>query len=114
MTTFDVDLWIDLPSRQYIRVLNLCIKLGATIRANTLVVLTDDTAVNFGFRVDGLRSFAYEYKRARKMNWCGQRVSVLPLKRIYKSKKTIRRPKDLGHLVYLEQAMKLQKKVGRS
>jgi hypothetical protein len=40
-TTLDTDIWIDLPSRQYIRVLNLCRRLGADIRANTVVDLSD-------------------------------------------------------------------------
>ena len=38
-TTLDTDLWMDLPSRQYIRVLNLCRSLGAAIAANTVVEL---------------------------------------------------------------------------
>jgi hypothetical protein len=40
-TTLDTDIWIDLPSRQHIRVLNLCRRLGADIRANTVVDLRD-------------------------------------------------------------------------
>src|SRR5262249_32443776 len=31
-TTLDTDLWIGLPSRQYMRILNLCRRLGATVR----------------------------------------------------------------------------------
>jgi hypothetical protein len=31
-TILDTDVWIDLPSRQFIRVLNLCRRLGADIR----------------------------------------------------------------------------------
>jgi hypothetical protein len=34
-TTLDIDLWIDLPPRQYIRLLNLARRLGAEIVANT-------------------------------------------------------------------------------
>jgi hypothetical protein len=30
-TTLDTDLWIDLPPRQYMRILNLCRRLGATL-----------------------------------------------------------------------------------
>jgi hypothetical protein len=41
-TTLDTDLWIDLPARQYMRVLRLCQKLGATVRANTVVDLSED------------------------------------------------------------------------
>ena len=40
-TTLDTDIWIDLSSRQYMRVLNLCRQLGATVRANTVVDLKD-------------------------------------------------------------------------
>ena len=40
-TTLDVDLWINLPPRQNIRILNLCRKLGAEIVANTVSFLTD-------------------------------------------------------------------------
>ena len=46
-TTLDTDLWIDLPPRQYMRTLNLCRGLGATVRANTVVDLTDGSAINF-------------------------------------------------------------------
>ncbi len=63
-TTLDADLWIDLPARSYMRVLNLCVKLGARIMANTVVALEDDTLVNFLYRVDGLASFATEARRA--------------------------------------------------
>ena len=62
-TTLDADLWIDLPERQYIRVLNLCKKLGAKVIANTVVALTDDTLVNFHYRVDGVASFETESRR---------------------------------------------------
>jgi hypothetical protein len=52
-TTLDTDLWIDLPSRQYMRVLRLCQRLGAAMQANKVVVLTDGSMVNFLYRVDG-------------------------------------------------------------
>src|SRR5579872_3663401 len=55
-TTLDTDLWIDLPPRQYMRVLRLCQKLGATTRANTVVDLKDGSTVNFLYQVDGLSS----------------------------------------------------------
>jgi hypothetical protein len=112
-TTLDTDVWIDLPPRQYIRVLNLCHGLGAEIRANTVVDLSDGSTVNFLYEVDGLRGFAYEYKRARKLKWLGTEVAVLPLDRIYLSKKFVGRPKDRAHLPLLEQTMKLQRHLGR-
>ena len=109
-TTLDADLWIDLPPRQYIRVLNLCRKLGATVIANTVVALADDTLVNFVYSVDGLGSFSREYKSAREIKWLGMRVRVLPLERVYASKKFLSRPKDVAHLPLLEQALRLRKK----
>lgn len=48
--TIDVDLWINLPSRPYMRLLNLSRKLDATIAANTVVYLRDGTPVNFVLR----------------------------------------------------------------
>jgi hypothetical protein len=112
-TTLDTDLWIDLPERQYIQVLNLCRKLGAIIRANTVVDLEDGSTVNFLYRVDGLLSFAQEFKRARRLRWLGAKVAVLPLARIYRSKKFVGRPKDLAHLPLLEQTMALKQRAGR-
>lgn len=105
-TTLDADLWIDLPPR--LRVLNLCRKLGAAIIANTVVSLADDTLVNFVYRVDGLRSFASEYRAARVIDWLGLRVRVLPIERVYASKKFVGRPKDLAQLPLLEAAMRLK------
>jgi hypothetical protein len=110
-TTLDTDVWIDLPSRQYIKVLNLCRTLGAAVRANTVVELTDGSIVNFLYEVHGIRSFSSEYKRAKKLRWLGSVVRVLPLDRIYASKKFVARPKDLAHLPLLEQVMKLQRRL---
>ena len=106
-TTLDTDLWIDLPSRQYIRVLNLCRRLGATILANTVVELTDGSLVNFLYEVHGLRSFGCEYKEAKRLHWLGAKVAVLPLERICVSKRFVGRPKDLAHLPLLEQTIRL-------
>ncbi len=111
-TTLDTDLWMDLPPRPYMRVLKLCRKLGATIRANTVVDLSDGSAVNFLNHVDGLRSFGQEFRRARRIRWLGARVAVLPLERIHKSKKCVGRPKDLAHLPLLEQTMRLRRRTG--
>jgi hypothetical protein len=107
-TTLDTGLWVDLPARQYIRVINLCRRLGAAVRANTVVELSDGSLVNFLYEVHGLRSFDAEYRRARKIMWLGAKVAVLPLERIYKSKEFVGRPKDLAHLPLLRQMMKLQ------
>jgi hypothetical protein len=112
-TTLDTDIWMDLPSRQYMRVLNLCRRLGATLRANTVVDLSDGSIVNFLYEVGGLRSFEYEYQRAKRVRWLQTTVAVLPLERIYASKKCVGRPKDLAHLPLLEQTMKLQRHLKR-
>ena len=106
VATLDTDLWIDLPERQYIRVLNLCVKLGARVIANTVVALADDTLVNFLYRVDGLASFATEARRAVRVSWLGNEVKVLSLERIIRSKEFIQRPKDLAHLPILRDVRK--------
>lgn len=110
-TTLDTDVWLDLPPRQYMRVLNLCRRLGAQLRANTVVELTDGSLVNFLYEVHGLRSFSQEYRHARFIKWLRTRVAVLPLARIYASKKFVGRPKDLAHLPLLRQTMKLQRQL---
>jgi hypothetical protein len=112
-TTLDTDIWMDLPSRQYMRVLNLCRRLGATRRSNTVVDLNDGSTVNFLYEVSGVRSFDYEYQRAKRVRWLQTTVAVLPLERIYASKKYVGRPKDLAHLPLLEQTMKLQRHLKR-
>jgi hypothetical protein len=111
-TTLDTDIWIDLPPRQYIRILNLCRGLGAELRANTVVDLSDGSTVNFLYEVHGLRSFSQEFRRATRIRWLNTEVAVLPLERIYASKKFVGRPKDLAHLPLLEQAMKLRRRLG--
>jgi hypothetical protein len=112
-TTLDTDIWIDLPSRQYMRVLNLSQRLGATLRANTVVDLSDGSTVNFLYEVHGLRGFECEYRRAKRVRWLHTEVAVLPLERIYASKRFVGRPKDLAHLPLLEQTMKLQRHLKR-
>jgi hypothetical protein len=112
-TTLDTDLWVDLPPRQYIRVLNLCLTLGATIRANTVVELSDGSMVNFLYAMDGVRSFSAEYRNARRIKWLGTEVRVLPLARIRASKKYVARPKDLAHLPLIDQTLRLQRRLAR-
>jgi hypothetical protein len=109
-TTLDTDLWIDLPPRQYMRVLRLCQRLGASVRANTVVDLSDGSAVNFLYRVDGLLNFASEFRRSRRIKWLGTTVAVLPLTRILLSKKVVGRPKDIAHLPLLEQTINLKRR----
>ncbi len=111
--TFDVDLWIDLPSRQYMRAMNVALKLGAQMVANTVAVLPGDVTINFVYSVTGLNRFPTEYRNATRLEWMGRRVAVLPLERIHRSKSVVGRPKDLAHLPLLEQAMKLQSRLRR-
>lgn len=111
-TTLDTDLWIGLRPRQYMRVINLALTQGATMRANTVVELRDGSLVNFVYDVHGLRSFAAEYREARRIRWLGTEVRVLPLERIYASKKHVGRPKDLAHLPLIEQTLRLRRRLG--
>ena len=112
VVTFDTDIWLDLPPRQYMRAANLCFKLGAIMRANTVFIFSGDIIVNFLYAVTGLKSFNLEYKNARQVNWLGsRRVPILPLQRIYRSKSVIRRPKDLAHMEVLKQLMACEKRV---
>ena len=111
-TTLDTDIWIDLPERQYMRVMKLCPRLGATMRANTVMDLSDGSIVNFLYELHGLQGFSREYRRARRINWLQTRVTVLPLARIYASKRFVGRPKDLAHLPLLMQTMKLHRRLG--
>jgi hypothetical protein len=114
VVTFDTDIWIDLPEREYIRAANLCLKLRATMRANTVFIFPDDLMVNFVYAVTGLKSFDSEYQNARLLNWLGlRRIPVLPLERIYRSKSVIRRPKDIAHMAVLKQLMACESKLGK-
>jgi hypothetical protein len=112
-TTLDTDLWLDLPTRAYFRVLELCRQLGATPLARTTVALSDDSLVNFLYHLDGLQSFAVESKKAVRLRWQGMMVDVLPLRSIIKSKELIQRPKDLAHLPLLRQTLNLQRRLKR-
>ena len=96
--TVDTDIWIDLPVRQYVRILTIAQKLGAQILSRTVIALRDDNRIDFLYRVDGLASFRTEWRRAISMTWAGQNVRVLPLARLIKSKEAAARPKDLAAL----------------
>jgi hypothetical protein len=106
-TTLDTDIWVNLPARQYVRVLAVCTRLGATVLARTVVSLRDDTLVNFLYRVDGLGDFENEIKNARYLPWLGMQVAVLPLASIIRSKETVAREKDLAHLPLLKLTARL-------
>jgi len=106
MNTLDTDIWVDLPTRQYMRLWNMIRRMGGTALSQTLYVLEDGKVVNFLFEVSGLRSFTAEYRRALRFKIEGLAVKVLPLERILKSKKTLMRDKDLPHIPRIEDALR--------
>ncbi len=110
-STIDVDLWLDLPARQYMTVLNLARKSGAQAVRNTVVELADGTLVNFVYEVTGLPSFNNTIVKAKRLVWNGVKVAVLPLELICKSKAAIRRPKDLLHIKLIEQRLAVMEKL---
>ena len=108
-STIDVDVWIDLPSRQYMRVINICRKLEATVQSPNKIYLADDTPVDFIYKVDGLKSFDHESRGAKWMAFHGLKIRVLPLERIRKSKQSVGRDKDKLHILLINQALKAAK-----
>lgn len=111
--TIDVDIWIGLPSRQYMRVINLCNKLGATLRSANKVYLSDDTPVDFIYEISGLSAFDQEYRRAKWLPFHGLKVPVLPLARICTSKLAAGRDKDKLHILLIRKAIRLQRAARR-
>jgi hypothetical protein len=105
-STNDVDLWIDLSPREYMRPINIALAAGAEMVRNTVVALSDHTLVNFVYEVTGLASFGSEFKKSKKMAFCDVEVNVLPLQSIKKSKLAIRRPKDLVHVQQIEDCLR--------
>jgi len=112
-STVDVDLWIDLSPRDYMRAINLAIRQGAQMVRNTVVELADGTMVNFVYEVSGLPAFKRVFSKAVWMEWHGTRVAVLPLELIEKSKRAIGRPKDLLHLELIRQRYEVIKRGGK-
>jgi len=110
-STIDVDLWLDLPAREYMKAVNLAVRLGAQAVRNTVVELADGTLVNFIYEVTGLPVFGKVIGRANKMKWDGIEVAVLPLELIQKSKEAIRRPKDLLHIELIRQRLAVIKRM---
>lgn len=109
-TTLDVDLWVDLPSRQYMRVQNLARSLGCSIGANTVVYAPDGTPVNFIFGdVGGIGPFKSEFRHTKKMIFRERKIPVLKLERILKSKESLRRDKDLAHIVQIRELLKCRR-----
>jgi hypothetical protein len=110
VVTHDVDLWIDLPSRQYMKVINAAVRLGAMMVRNTVVELSDGLLVNFIYKVTGLGSFATEFKKARTLKFHGCEFPVMPLESIRKSKMAVMRDKDPLHIHYIDETLRLQKR----
>ncbi|MEM1156955.1 MAG: hypothetical protein AAF571_12140 [Verrucomicrobiota bacterium] len=108
-STLDTDIWIGLPSRQYMKLHAIVKGLGGSMASKTAGFLKDDTLINFVFKVDGLQRFPTELKRCRRFKLTGRMVNVLPLKRILKSKETIRRPKDLTHIALIKETIRLNR-----
>jgi len=104
-STLDTDLWVDVPERQYMRLINLSRALGATQIRNTVVALRNGSLVNFLYSITGLASFAAEWKRAKEVTLYGLQVKVVPLERIIRSKECLGRPKDLAHLPLLRDVL---------
>jgi hypothetical protein len=111
--TLDVDVWIDLPPRSYMRVQNLAAKTGATIAANTVVYLSDGTPVNFVYEVTGISNFSSEQRHIRKATIHGFKVPVLDLTRILKSKEAIGRDKDKLHILLIKEFLRCRRKAER-
>jgi hypothetical protein len=112
LNTMDTDIWVDLPTRQYMRLWNIIRSQGGSALSPTLYVLADGKVVNFLFQVTGLRSFAIEHRNALKGKMEGLPVRILPLARILKSKMAIMRDKDLAHIPHIKRVLKAQKKLG--
>ena len=95
LTTIDYDFWVDLPERQYVRILR------------TFFELSDGLQVNVVFKPTGLRSFSVEYSGSVESELEGQLLRVLPLDRVIASKKAAGRDKDLATLPVLERTLRL-------
>ena len=109
VATIDVDFWLDLPARQYMRAVNLARSLGANMLRNTIVELSDGTLVNFIYEVTGLKSFSMEFRKAKRLEFHGLRIAVMPRESIRRSKAAVMRPKDSAHIFYIDQTLRLLK-----
>lgn len=108
-TTLDVDVWIDLPARQYMRVQSLARRAGCVPAANTVVYAADGTPVNFVYEVNGLGTFQNEFKHTIGISFRGKEIPVLKLERILKSKEYIRRDKDLPHIIQIRDLLRCRR-----
>lgn len=111
--TLDVDLWMDLPPRQYMRIQKIARQTGAVVAANTVVYLEDGTPVNFIFRVDGLKGFETELKNSERLKFHGKSIPVLKLERILKSKEAVARDKDRSHIIHIRNLLRCRSAAGK-
>jgi len=107
LTTIDYDLWVDLPERQYVRLLSIVQRLKGTVRAQTVYELRDGTQVNAVFTPTGLRAFKTEWKECFIGELDNVSIRVLPLKRVIASKRAANREKDIAILPILERTLRL-------
>lgn len=107
--TMDTDIWVDLPTPQYIRLWNLIRAQGGSALSQTLCVLAHGKVVKFLFEVTGLGSFASEFRNTVEARIDGQKAKLLRLDRILRSKKAIRRDKDNVRISLIETALKGKK-----
>jgi hypothetical protein len=113
LMTIDYDFWVDLPERQYVRVLSIIQRLGGTIRAQTLYELKDGTQVNAVFNPDGLRSFQSERRISHLARIDGVPTRILPLARVIASKRAANRDKDRVVLPILERTLRLSARLAK-
>jgi hypothetical protein len=111
-STLDVDLWLNLPERQYMRPMKIALAQGAEMLRNMVLQLSDDTLVNFVYAVTGLGSFTNEYRKSVKLPFHGLTIAALSLKSVRKSKLAIRRPKDLVHVQQIESTLRMKRAEG--
>ena len=86
-STLDYDIWINLPTRQYMRVINIAHKLGAELFSNQSIAL-NGLSVDLVYEPHGLMSFRTELRGALWLEWQGVRLPVLPLERIIAAKES--------------------------
>jgi hypothetical protein len=108
VATVDIDFWIGTPQSEHDAVLRICHRLGAAILTDHVAELPDGAQLHFAYSMGGLKSFAVEKKRARRLRWMGHNVAVLSLEQLRRSKTSVGRPKDKVHLAYIRSALALK------
>jgi hypothetical protein len=109
VATQDIDLWFkDLSDEKLHRTLR---KAGGfyvpPFGLNPPQIGGEDfELIDLVLRMDGLKSFDYEYKRSKKVKLGSLTLRILPLDRIIKSKKATGRKKDKASLPVLEDVLK--------